>query len=249
MKGFWVILCMLVAGPALAVPPPGAAERFLEGNQAYQDGDFARAAALYAQLLDDGLSAPELEYNLGNAYLKQGQLGLAILHLRRALAQRSNYESARLNLEYARSLTQDVKPDASGDSRMAWIGRLRLGPERAAALLLIVVTALCVVAALRLRVLRERTGASVLQAVLGGVTLLLCAALLFEWSQVSGRSEAVLVQPEVEIRSGPGTDYTVSFRLHDGTEVDVLRESSGWFEIRVSEKLQGWAPGEALAAL
>ncbi len=243
------LLGVLVAGAASAAPPPGAAEGYLQGNKLYQSGDFAGAAKAYEGVLAQGVTAPELEYNLGNAYLKAGDVGRAILHYRRALKLEPTFESALANIKYARSLTQDVKPEDPGEGRWSWISRLRLGPSVAAFLLLAVVTAFAAVAALRLTSWRGRAGATVLQAVLGGVAVLLVAALIFEWSQIEGAREGVVVAQDIDVRSGPGDRYTVSFRLHPGTEVEILRQTAGWREVRVSDRLQGWMPDDAVAAI
>jgi len=224
------------------------AERFLEGNRLYQEGDYAGAVAAYEAVLANGFTAASLEYNLGNACLKDDRLGQAILHYRRALLLDHDLESASQNLNYARTLTQDVKPDP-GSSSGLWrhVSRLRLGPARAAFAVFLCFTAFWGVGALRLRIWRDRSGAGLLQGAIGGLTLLLVAALVFEWSQAGKVREGVVLVPEVEVRTGPAESYTVSFRLHEGTEVEILRAGSAWQEIKVSDRLQGWAPSEAVA--
>ena len=62
-------------------------------------------------------------------------------------------------------------------------------------------------------------------------------ALIFEWSELEGKHEGVVVVSEVDVRSGPAETYTVSFRLHEGTEVEMIRKSSGWHEVKVSDRL------------
>jgi hypothetical protein len=250
---FGSILALCVGGWLLgggvvvqAGPPPGAAEAYLEGNRLYQEGDYAGAARAYERVLETGVTSPELEYNLANAHLKQDHLGLAILHYRRALKLDPTYENAALNIGFARSLTQDMKPEEMKSTPWSRVVRLRLGPGGAAMLLFVAFTMFCVVAAFRLRPLRGRPWATVLQGIVGGFTLLFVLALLFEWTQVEGRPEGVVVTDTVDVRTGPADTYTVSFRLHEGTEVEVVRQSSGWREIKVSDRLQGWAPAASV---
>jgi len=76
--------------------------------------------------------------------------------------------------------------------------------------------------------------------------LLLVAALVFEWSQLAKGKEGVVLAEETEVRAGPSPDQTVSFRLHQGTEVDILRSVPGWIDVRVSPELEGWVPETAL---
>src|SRR5262245_15210709 len=126
-----------------------ATEAFLRGNKLYQSGDYAGALTAYQEVANRGFTAPELEYNLGNAALKSGKIGLAVLHYRRALARRPNYESAWINLNYARALTQDVKSEAPPSQHQGWTARLRMGAGKAGFLLFAVVTLLLGVSAWR----------------------------------------------------------------------------------------------------
>ena len=56
----------------------------LYGNTAYAAGDFNSAAAAYESVLRYRISDPRVEYNLGNAEFRRGNLGKAILHYERA---------------------------------------------------------------------------------------------------------------------------------------------------------------------
>ena len=76
-------------------------ESFLRGNRLYEAGDFAGAAEAYAAIREQGWTSAELEYNLGNAYLKAGSVGRAIVHFRRALILRPGYANASDNIKYA----------------------------------------------------------------------------------------------------------------------------------------------------
>jgi tetratricopeptide (TPR) repeat protein len=241
--------CLLFPGVARSAPPTGAEEGFVQGNRFYEEGDFAAAVRAYESVLQLGVTSPELEFNLGNAHLKAEEIGPAVLHYRRALKINPTYESALTNINYARSLTQDLKPEERSESRLAWIGELRLGPSVAAALLFFAFTGFVAVAGLRLRIWRERAWTAVFQAVLGAIVLLLGGALLFEWSVLEGRDEGVVMVSEVDVRAGPGDTYTVSFRLHEGTEVEILRHSSGWQEVKVSDRLQGWVPEDIVSEI
>src|SRR5262245_38937441 len=223
-----------------------ATEAFLRGNKLYQSGDYAGALTAYQEVANRGFTAPELEYNLGNAALKSGKIGLAVLHYRRALARRPNYESAWINLNYARALTQDVKSEAPPSQHQGWTARLRLGAGRAGFLLFIAVTIFVGLGAWRRVGTQLPVWLGGAQWTVLGVVLLLVAALVFEWSQLSRGKEGVVLAEETEVRAGPSPEQTVSFRLHQGTEVDILRSVPGWIDVRVSPELEGWVPETAL---
>ena len=241
-----LVLLWTLAGAGAACADPSATDAFLRGNKLYQAGDYPGALSAYQEVANRGLTAPELEYNLGNAALKSGKIGLAVLHYRRALARRPNYESAWMNLNYARTLTQDVKSEAPPSQHQGWTARLRLGAGRAGLLLFAAVTLFAGLGAWR------RVGAHVpawfggIQWAVAAVALFLVAALVFEWSQLARGKEGVMLADETEVRAGPSPEQTVSFRLHQGTEVDILRSVPGWVDVRVSPELEGWVPETAL---
>jgi tetratricopeptide (TPR) repeat protein len=234
-----------VALASAAFASPEAETAFREGNQLYQQGRFAEAAQAYERVLALGVTAPELEYNLANAQVKAGNLAAAVLHYRRSLALDPTYESARKNLEYARSLTQDLKPEAPPRQGPDWLARFRLGPARAAFLIFLAVTLIVAGGLWRLFGARPPAWIPVVQAVLGGFALLAAGALVFEWGEL-GKEEGVITAAEIEVRSGPGEAYTVAFRLHAGTEVALERTGPGWREVRISDNLVGWVPQGAL---
>lgn len=71
-------------------------------NRAFADGRFGEAAVAYKQVIrEEGYSAPVL-YNLGNAYLRDGRVGLAILNYERARVLAPNDADIAANLKSAR---------------------------------------------------------------------------------------------------------------------------------------------------
>ena len=68
---------------------------------------FRTAVRRFQQLVDNGLVNGRLHYNLANAYLQSGELGLAILHYRNAQQFIPGDAKLRHNLEYVRSLRRN----------------------------------------------------------------------------------------------------------------------------------------------
>ena len=66
-------------------------------NQLYSEGEYRQAADAYEQLLQEQGVAPELYYNLGNAYFKAGEVALSILNYERALRLNPRFDDARYN--------------------------------------------------------------------------------------------------------------------------------------------------------
>jgi tetratricopeptide (TPR) repeat protein len=93
-------LTILLAGVSIGAAQPAA--QFAKANQEYAAGDFKAAIADYEEVLRSGQDAPNLFYNLGNAYFRQKNFGRAILNYERALALDPRHPEAQANLRIAR---------------------------------------------------------------------------------------------------------------------------------------------------
>lgn len=256
-----VVLGLLAsgAGPALGeVPGSGPAassgdprEQFAAANRLYEEGRFAEAAVGYGAVVAAGYSSPTLYFNLGNALLKAGQLGAAIVYYERARALAPRAEDIRVNLAYARSLTVDVLPETGGSAFLGGLVRVRdlVSAEEAlcgaAVALWVVAFALALV---RLSPGTRRVAQGVLVLALVALAATGALAGLKVHAAVAG-GRAFIVIPEVAVRSGPGESFTARFTLHEGTGIEVLREAGGWIEIQLTTTMNGWVPRESLVAL
>ena len=71
------------------------------------------------------------------------------------------------------------------------------------------------------------------------------------WTLPAKREQSgkvVNVRTYLNLRTGPGTDYTVIGRLLNGAEVKVLEESNGWYKVVVPEQT-GYVYGKYLEVL
>lgn len=252
-------LLSLSAWPAAGQPSlPGKSasrgdprEQFAAANRLYEEGRFAEAAAGYGAVAAAGYASPTLYFNLGNALLKAGQLGEAIVYYERARALAPRAEDIRVNLAYARSLTVDVLPEAGGSAFLGGLVRLRDAVSAEEALCGAAVALW--VAALALALARLRPGT---RRVAQGVLILALVALAttgalagLKVHEAAAGRRAFIVIPEVAVRSGPGETFTARFTLHEGTGIEVLREAGGWTEIQLTATMNGWVPRESLVAL
>ena len=71
------------------------------------------------------------------------------------------------------------------------------------------------------------------------------------WTLPTKREQSgkvVNVRTYLNLRTGPGTDYTVIGRLLNGAEVKVLEESNGWYKVVVPEQT-GYVYGKYLEVM
>ncbi len=241
--------------PAVEVPAPDAAEpatpapivpgeAFVNANATFEAGRFSEAIGLYRQLLEGGFEDGHLHFNLGNAYLRNGELGQAIASYRRSLIFLPRDQDARANLEFARKSARDAlappEPSATLQTLFFW----HFGLSRSELGTLVVALNLLLWSVLILRIYRR---ASEYLRWLFMVLLLLLfttgtsLAIRHLWQ----RPVAVIVPQEIDVRSGTNDTAVVLFKLHAGTELRVVDRREDALRIALPEKGRGgWIKAE-----
>ena len=240
----------------LAVPSPssGQDEIVARGNQAYQEGDFTAAVEAYEAVLQAGFRSAGLEYNLGNAYFKAGDLGRAILHWERASDLAPGDPDVQANLELARSLTVDAVEPLPGfwltDFLSWWTGLLPRG-------WLVGVVGLgwlALTGGVLVRIVVRRSWASTAGgwAVAGGVGLLLLfgPSLLVRETGLGVPERAVVLADAVPVHSAPSAEDDLTlFEIHEGTRVRIDERAGTWVEVVLDDGKVGWVPAEVLEVI
>ncbi len=249
--GALLLVALLAAGGCAGRTPGAAVEsRFTAGNDAYEKGDFERAAEIYREIASTGVRSAALHYNLGNALFKAGRLGEALLEYERAHLLDPGDPDVRDNLEYLRSLTVDEITPAPSPLSALGIGDLLdlTTPAQDAAVLLLgwLLAGLAFgigVAAHAEGVKRSAfyaAGALMLPALLGGGLL---GAKSWEDSSMEF---GVVIAPEAEVLSGAGQENPALFTVHEGLRVRIHARSEGWTQVSLENGLTGWLPDESV---
>ncbi len=237
----------LLAPAALAADSATAQRAFVQGVQAYEAGDFATAAALFEEA-GQYLSSGRLCYNLGNAWLKAGDLGRAVLWYERASRYLPRDPELKFNLEYARSLLRDApgeKPGALSSVLFFWRGSLPpcwlQGLSLAAAWLAGL--------GLGLNLFRPRRAFQGL-ALAGSLALLLVLpSTLADWYEAAHGGRGVVLAETLPVRSGLNPDATELFSLHAGAGVRIESRRDGYVRLRYAPDKLGWAEASGVAEL
>lgn len=231
-----------------AVMEDDAPSLFVQAGAAYREGRYSEAAARYQELVERGFDGADVRYNLGNAYLRSGELALAIAEYRKALILDPRDRDARANLAFARqSATDAVAPPAPAAWRRAllfWHDSMGWGEKVRLALVL----ALGFWLLLALRLWRGRWLGTVWPAgLLALIALILTASAVAE--KVIPTKVAVILPVQVDVYSGTDLRSQVIFNLHSGTEVRVEQSDVEWTEFTLSDGRRGWLPTEQLAVV
>ncbi|MBQ5875581.1 MAG: tetratricopeptide repeat protein [Alistipes sp.] len=219
-------------------------------NTAYNAGNYAQAEECYTRIVEQGLHSAALYYNLANAHFKQDELGKAMLYYNRALRLRPNDEDIRHNLEYAEQSTKDSIEEIPEFFLKTWIKSLRGALSYTAwsilSLLMLVAALVCGLLYLLAQRLSLRKIGFYLMAV---TALLFVVTTAFAWSErnmLVERSEAIIMNSAVSIKSSPDRSATELFVLHEGTKVTIGETIDGWAEVRIADGRKGWIEQERI---
>ena len=216
---------------------------FMRGNAAYEEGHYAESVEAYRSLLRYDVRDPIVEYNLGNAEFRVGNLGLAILHYERARRLDPIDEDIRSNLEFARSFCFDRVDRPPQAAVVRWLQATQngLGPDRQAWILLALGWLLVGVVAWcssRPGGWKVRNGWTL------AVLLLLLLFVASSWyatlERLDGQPSAVVLDDVVEVLAGPGLQNPALFTVHEGLTLEIRSERDEWLQVSLPNGLNGW---------
>ena len=247
-----MLRALLVSGlcfVAIASRAEGTNPLVTSAQEAYTKGEYAKALALYDSVYARESSAGLL-FNIGNCHMKLGDVPHALLYFERASRVQPGAEDIQANLDYARSQVVDRVNELPAFTLGSLWDKLRGGNDvdqwarRSlwACLLLFALASgfLFVRQGMWRRVLLGIAAACLL---LTGLSVALAA---YRVSEITDRSQAIIMLPKVDVRGEPRSEATTVFVLHEGTKVSVLQEESGWYEVKLGSGSVGWAPPGAL---
>ena len=226
----------------------GQTRSYLKAIEQYRQRNFAQAAASFQTIVDNGVQNGKLYYDLGNAYLKQGLLGHAILWYERALLMIPDDPDLRFNHDFAVSLTKDrIEKNSPSLWRILFFWNHLLSPEVIRWLAIIINLAFW--SLLLVRTLLKKKSLKVPSFILLLVLLGLAATAATNYYLRSTDSAAVILVDEAPVRSGLSDQATELFVLHAGTRVRVEREMNGFYRIHFTEGKIGWLPKASVGVI
>jgi tetratricopeptide (TPR) repeat protein len=221
----------------------GHAASFEEANKLYYEGKFPEAATAYEQLKQSGVKSPALYFNLGNALLKSGQPGRAILAYRAVERLTPRDPDVRANLQFARNQVQG--PTIKPASWQISVAKLTLNEWTLLACGSVWLW-LFIAAAWQWRSQWRRS----LRGLLAGwglASILICACFATALYENRFVQNAVVVAREAVVRHGPLQESQNAFTLHDGSEVRVLDRKDDWLFVTTDLRRAGWLRQDQVA--
>ena len=213
-------------------------------NQAYLEDRYEEAAGLYEEIVDSGHLNGHVFFNLGNAYIRLGNLGKALLNYKKADVLLPRDGDLEANIQYARSLAKDrieEKSPALWHTLAFWYFGMNF---RELLLTFVLFNALFWASALfNLYRNSEWVKWSLWLSLL--LSLLLGVSAGLKYRESFQNNGGVVLAEEIPVRAGFSRNDTTLFVLHEGAEFTILDQERGWWKIALEDGKKGWLTAQA----
>lgn len=247
---------LLVAACATWALPPSArgadederTQRFERANAAFAASDYAAAKTGFEEILAADGPSPAVLFNLGNASLRAGLIGDAVLSYERALLLAPRDQDIKANLRQARRSANLPLPEDG-----VWIRFVRaLTTDAWAWLASAGLWALCALLLTRRLQRGEPRWASLRRGLRGAIAA--AAALLVVGvaacaTRLHERDRAVVLASDPALRVAPYASATASGELAPGEIVRVERSHEGFTLVRTAAGKSGWLSAASVAQI
>ncbi len=246
----WVLLFLILWIPSPAQGLDDIHSLLFRANQAFLEDRYEEAAGLYEMIVERGHLNGHVFFNLGNTYVRLGELGRAILNYKKASVLLPRDGDLKANLQYARSLAEDRiegPPPSLWNTLAFWY----FGMNLRELLIAFVLFNLVFWSSALFNLYRNSEWAkwSLWLSLL--LSLVLGASAGMKARESFRNTGGVLLEDEAPVRAGFSRNDTTLFVLHEGAEFTILDQEKGWWKITLADGKKGWvaAPSGGRVAL
>jgi len=225
-------------------------DRFKKAAELYSSGIYKEALDEWMSVYNTGLRSASLEYNIGNACFKTGNIPGAILYYERALLLKPADEDIQYNLQIVRTNVVDKFEEIPELFFIRWYNFLSLTLSTNLWAKISIASFILFLFASSLYIYSSRYRYKVIGFWLA-IFLLFSSICSVSFSVrnknlIYNNSKAIIFSPLVNGKSSPDNSGTDLFVLHEGTKVTIEDEVGEWYEIRLSDGNKGWVPANSL---
>jgi len=224
----------------LALAMFARADDFDAANQLFDAGKFDEARQRYSALVDRGEWSANLFYNLGNAELRTGAPGRAMLGYERALVLDPGHSEARANLRLLREQANAKVPPHT------WLDLAFGSFSLDTWVVVATISAWVIIFGILVPVATRRT----LPAGLIFTMILAIFAAAYgaagTWYTLQDREVGIIVARQVDARFEPADRAGLADVLPAGSRVRVLSERGAWTYCELPGKGRGWVPAASV---
>ncbi len=243
MKKQLTLLVILMVSPA-GSRAQTVEDLFARGNEAYRAGKFQDAKTEYQTIINQGLVRPEVYFNLGNAYYRQGAMAKAILAYERAHRLAPGDPDVEHNLRLANLRIIDRIDPVPELFLISWIRTATNLVPLPVTVRIVLVSWIVLFTSLALGyAVRERFAARIARWTIPAslvVVVFFGVILGIQVVRFDDRNEAIVMSRVVTAKNSPDPQSVDAFVLHEGLKVKLGDQVAEWVKITLADGKVGW---------
>ena len=247
MKKIVFFLLMLGVIPSFLVAANlNQNELFEKATAAYNNGLYQEAIAYYNQILEKDLHSAALYYNLGNAHYKIGEIAPSIYYYEKALLLQPGDEEVLNNLSFAKNMTLDaIQPLPQTFLHKMYQNWVYFLPMDTWAFIGVALMILFVVGFILFKAAYNPNTKRL--SLIGSLVFLFLSLTTtgfayLQFHDYRSDNPAIVFEEEIVVRTEPNTAAPESFRLHEGTKVQLTDDLGEWQKLKLADGQTGWIP-------
>ncbi|RLD35637.1 MAG: hypothetical protein DRI73_02205 [Bacteroidetes bacterium] len=245
-----ILLLVILFYPVFASFGQEVDDSLQQGNQYYTEEKYEDAIRLYEWILNEGFVAPELYYNLGNAYFKSHKMTFALLNYERAKLLDPGNEDIDYNLELARSFVIDKTETVPEFFLTQWHNSMVNMFSGDVWAVISMVSFVFLLLVLSVYLYTRKYSVKKLSFWIGVLLLYITVSsfvfALNDRQRVLHPGTALVSASSVTVESSPDESGTDLFLIHEGTKVLIKERIGDWTRIRLSDGKTGWVPSGSI---
>jgi|TARA_B110000285_G_scaffold235613_1_gene318719 tetratricopeptide (TPR) repeat protein len=226
---------------------------FEEGNAAYNEGDFSKAASLYEQILSMGQHSAALYFNIGNAYYRLNKVAESIYYYEKAKQLDPENEDIKVNTAFAQNMTIDAI-ESLPESQLTQFQKALYALTTVSTwskITLVFVWLFALFFSIYLLFKKTQVKRIFFVLSLVSIVLVICSFIITfsANAQQKNKEYAILFSDQLDSWSEPNLRSEIKFSLHEGTKVELLDSLDEWKKIRIANGSEGWIKNASLRNL
>ncbi len=226
---------------------------FEQANDSYNNGDFEAAISNYEAIIGSGEHSAALYFNLGNAHYKLNHIAPSIYNYEKALKLNPHDKEIQNNIAFARNMTIDAidKTPEIGFAKLSnavtnWLTFDNWA--KLSVLLMVLFVVFYLIYYFNYGTTRKRLAFITAMSFL--ILMFAAVALAFNnYHLVENDQPAIVFAKETLVKSEPNLRSPESFKLHEGTKVQILDTVNNWKKIKLADGKTGWIPNQDIKLL
>jgi len=217
---------------------------FIQANEFYKKEQYDTSVILYESILKSGLEAPEVYFNLGNAYYKKKNIAKAILNFERAHKLEPNNDNINFNLQLSQTMIVDkINSLPEFFLKHWWRSFSALFSSDSwgtiSIVLFIIALIIATVYLFTVRLWLKKLSFWLVMALISISLISFINSYQLKRKSIA-QTTAIVMTPSVTIKSSPDENGTDLFVIHEGLKVWVLDKVDNWSKITIADGNSGW---------